>query len=255
LDWGSTFNITLDAAFYANLLGIIVINLVLSGDNAVLIAMAVRNLPRVQRQKGILFGTGMAVILRIILTFFVSMMMEIDFIKLAGGLLILWIGMSLFMESEPCKEGKECATMSQAIKIILIADLTMSLDNVLAIAGAAQGSPLLLIIGLVVSIPIVVYASSLLSMLMDKYPIIIVIGAAILGKVGGEMIITDRWVEGMFHPGRVMEYTAMTLGIVTVVAGGKLWAKWNASRRPEIPEGANLVAEKVDVTDESRRER
>jgi len=251
------FDITLNAAFFANILSIIVINLVLSGDNAVLIAMAVRNLPRDQRQKGIIFGTGVAVILRIILTFFVSMLLGISFVKLAGGLLILWIGAKLFMESEPCEEGKECTTMAQAIKIILIADLTMSLDNVLAVAGAAQGSLFLLIFGLALSIPIVVYASNLLSMLMDKYPIIIVIGAAILGKVGGEMIITDPWVESVLHPGKMMEYVAMAVGVVGVVAGGKLWAKWNASRTAgtAIPEGGYAATEEVFVKEESGSER
>jgi YjbE family integral membrane protein len=228
------FDVTLNAAFFANVLSIIVINLVLSGDNAVLIAMAVRNLARDQRQKGIIFGTAIAVILRIILTFFVSMLLGISFVKLAGGLLILWIGAKLFMESEPCEEGKECTTMAQAIKIILIADLTMSLDNVLAVAGAANGSLLLLIFGLALSIPIVIYASNLLSALMDKYPIIIVIGAGILGKVGGEMIITDPWVEGLLHPGKVMEYSVQIIGVIGVIAAGKLWAKWNASRAGEV---------------------
>jgi YjbE family integral membrane protein len=255
LDWGSLFDITLDSAFFADTLGIIIINLVLSGDNAVLIAMAVRNLPRGQRRRGILLGTGVAVILRIVLTCFVSLVMEINFIKLIGGLLILWIGMSLFMESEPCKEGKECTTLSQAIRIILIADLTMSLDNVLAVAGAAHGSLFLLILGLLLSIPIVIYASNLLSLLMDRYPIIIVIGAAILGKVGGDMIVTDRWVESAFHPGPVMEYAAMAFGIVAVVAGGKLWARRHACRGLEIPEGHGLAAEKIAARDEPRRGR
>lgn len=253
MDWGSIFDVTLDSSVFASTLGIIIINLVLSGDNAVLIAMAVRNLPRVQRQRGIFLGTAAAVILRIILTFFVSLVMEINFIKLIGGLLILWIGMSLFMESEPCKEGKECTTMAQAVRIILIADLTMSLDNVLAVAGAAHGSPFLLVLGLVLSIPIVIYASNLLSMLMDRYPVIIVIGAAILGKVGGEMIVGDRWVESMFHPGPVMEYTAMALGIVAVIAGGKLWAKRNAFPARDIPEGPVLAVDEVDVTDKPRK--
>jgi len=233
LDWGSIFNFTCDAAFFANIFSIIVVNLVLSGDNAVLIAMAVRNLPRDQRQKGILFGTGLAVVLRIVLTFFVSMLLGISFVKLAGGLLILWIGAKLFMEAEPGDECKEATTMSQAIRIILIADLTMSLDNVLAVAGCAGGNLFLLIFGLALSIPIVVFASNLLSMLMDKYPIIIVIGAGILGKVGGEMIITDPWVEGLLHPGKVMEYTVQGIGIVGVIVAGKLWARWNASHAPE----------------------
>ena len=230
MDWGNIFKFTCDAAFFANIFTIIVVNLVLSGDNAVLIAMAVRNLPRNQRQKGIIFGTAVAVVLRIILTYFVSMLLGISFVKLVGGLLILWIGAKLFMESEPSEECREATTMAQAIKIILIADLTMSLDNVLAVAACAQGSLFLLIFGLALSIPIVVCASNLLSMLMDKYPIIIMIGAGILGKVGGEMIITDPWVEGLFHPGKVMEYGVQIIGVIGVIVAGKLWAKWKASR-------------------------
>jgi YjbE family integral membrane protein len=230
MDWGNIFQFNCDAAFFTNIFTIIVVNLVLSGDNAVLIAMAVRNLPRAQRQKGIIFGTAVAVILRIILTFFVSMLLGIGFVKLAGGLLILWIGAKLFMESEPNEGCREATTMAQAIRIILIADLTMSLDNILAVAGCAHGSLFLLVFGLALSIPIVVCASNLLSMLMDKYPIIVMIGAGILGKVGGEMIITDPWVEGLLHPGKVMEYGVQIIGVIGVIAAGKLWAKWNASR-------------------------
>ena len=230
MDWGNIFNFTVDAAFLANVFGIIVVNLILSGDNAVVIAMAVRNLPRSQRQKGIVFGTAIAVVLRIILTFFVSTLLKISFVKLAGGLLILWIGAKLFMESEPDEECREATTMGHAIRIILIADLTMSLDNVLAVAACAKGSLFLLIFGLALSIPIVVGASSLLSMLMDKYPIIIVIGAGILGKVGGEMIITDPWVEGLLHPGKVMDYSVQIICVIGVIVAGKFWAKWNVSR-------------------------
>jgi YjbE family integral membrane protein len=233
MDWASTFNFTCDATFFANIFSIIVVNLVLSGDNAVLIAMAVRNLPHEQRQKGIIFGTAIAVVLRIILTFFVSLLLGISFVKLAGGLLILWIGAKLFMEAGPEDGCREATTMGQAIRLILIADLTMSLDNVLAVAGCAQGSLFLLVFGLALSIPIVVYASNLLSMLMDKYPVIIVVGAGILGKVGGEMIITDPWVEGLLHPGKVMDYTFQIVGVIGVIAAGKLWAKWNASRAGE----------------------
>ena len=230
MDWGSVFNFTCDATFFANILTIIVVNLVLSGDNAVLIAMAVRNLPHHQRMKGIAFGAGLAVVLRIILTFFVALLLGISFIKLVGGLLILWIATKLFMESEPDEEGKEATTMWQAIKIILIADLTMSLDNVLAVAGCAGGSLFLLVFGLGLSIPIVVFASNILSMLMDKYPIIIVIGAGLLGKVGGEMVITDPFVVSLLHPGKVMEYSFQIAGVIGVIVAGKLWAKWKASK-------------------------
>ena len=116
--------------------------------------------------------------------------------------------------------------MWQAIRLIVIADITMSTDNVLAVAGASHGNLFLLIFGLVVSIPFVVFTSNLLSMLMDKYPLIILIGAAILGRVGGEMIITDPWIEKLVHPSRVLEYAVQVIFAVGVIAAGKLWMKW-----------------------------
>ena len=123
--------------------------------------------------------------MRIVLTFFVALLLEISFVKFIGGMLILWIAVKLLMESNETCEGKEATTLWQAIKIILIADITMSLDNVLAVAGAAEGNLFLLMFGLLMSIPIVVLTSDILCKLMDKYPIIIIIGGAILGRVGG----------------------------------------------------------------------
>ena len=231
IDWGTLFHVEWTLAFGLALLNIMFINLILSGDNAVLIAMAVRNLPNAQRQKGIAFGTAAAVVLRIILTYFVALLLQISFIKLIGGLLILWIAVKLLMEGGD-DEGleKEATTMMQAIKIILIADLTMSLDNILAVAGAAGGNLFLLIFGLVMSIPIVVYASNLLSKLMDKYPIIILIGGAILGRVGGEMIMGDHIVEQWLHPSKMLDYTVQAVCTVGVVVVGKLWMKWKVAK-------------------------
>ncbi len=233
-DWGSLFQIEWNLTFGLALLNIMFINLILSGDNAVLIAMAVRNLPKSQRMKGIAFGTGAAIILRVVLTYFVALLLKISFIKLVGGALILWIAIQLLMEGD-AGDGfeNEATTLWQAIKIILVADLTMSLDNVLAVAGAAEGSLFLLVFGLVMSIPIVIYTSNLLSTLMDKYPIIIFIGAAILGRVGGEMIITDPFIEKWLHPSKMTEYGVQILCTVGVIVVGKLWMKWkiaNAER-------------------------
>jgi len=222
IEWSITFGLAM--------LNIIFINLILSGDNAVLIAMAVRGLPREQRQTGIIFGTGAAVVLRIILTFFVAMLLGVPFVKLIGGALILWIAVKLFMESEPEEGEEKTTTMMQAIKIILIADLTMSLDNVLAVAGAAGGNLFLLLFGLALSIPIVIFTSNLLSALMDKYPIIIVIGAAILGRVGGEMIMTDAFVEKWLHPSHAAEYAVQAVCFIGVVVVGKLWVRWRVSQ-------------------------
>lgn len=230
-DWGALFHVEWNLAFFLSFLNIMFINLILSGDNAVLIAMAVRNLPKSQRMHGIYFGSVVAIVLRVVLTYVVALLLEISFIKLAGGALILWIAVKLFMESgEGGEDRKEATTMTQAIKIILIADLTMSLDNVLAIAAAAGGNLFLLISGLVMSIPIVIFTSNLLSTLMDKYPIIIVIGGAMLGKVGGEMIITDPFVEQWLHHGAALEYTVQAICMAGVVVVGKLWMKWKIAK-------------------------
>ncbi|MCL2669857.1 MAG: TerC family protein [Syntrophaceae bacterium] len=222
-DWSTLFHVEWSITFLLAMLNIVFINIILSGDNAVLIAMAVRGLDKEQRKKGILFGTGAAVVLRVILTFFVALLLDIPLLKLIGGLLILWIALQLFVVGDERDETKaQSVSMAQAIKIIILADLTMSLDNVLAVAGAAGGNLFLLIFGLALSIPIVIFTSNLISALMDKYPVIVVIGAAILGRVGGGMIITDSVVEKWLHPGKFMEYGFEIFCIIAIVVAGKL---------------------------------
>lgn len=228
---GALGPITFDWAFFSGLLSIVAIDLILAGDNAVVIAMAVRTLPKDQRRKGILFGAGAAVILRVVLTFFVAQLLEIDFVKLVGGSLILWIAIRLFVEGAP--EGgidKGATSIGQAIRIIVIADITMALDNMLAVAGASHGDLFMLLFGLAVSIPFVVFTSNLLSVLMDKYPIIIYIGAAILGKVGGEMILTDPFVEGIWEPARLVRYAAEAFCAMAVILIGRIWLAWMIKR-------------------------
>lgn len=231
MDFGSLGSIAFDLNFISGIFSIIIIDLVLAGDNAVVIAMAVRSLPHEQRKKGIIFGSGAAVLLRVVLTFFVSQLLQINYIKLVGGILITWIALKLFMEGMPEESsGKEANTMWQAMKTIIIADITMATDNMLAVAGASHGNLFLLLFGLGLSIPFIVFTSNLLSMLMDKYPIIIYIGAAILGKVGGEMIITDPVVMNMLNPGKVVQYSVEIAFAIGVIAVGKLWMKWKISR-------------------------
>lgn len=231
MDLGILGKITFDLNFLSALLSIVIIDLILAGDNAVVIAMAVRSLPKEQRKKGIIFGSGAAVLLRVILTFFVAQLLQIPYLKIIGGLLILWIAVKLFMEGVPEENiEKEATTLWQAVKIIVIADITMATDNMLAVGGASHGNLFLLLFGLGLSIPFIVFTSNLLSMLMDKYPVIIYIGAAILGKVGGEMIITDPFTEGILHPGKLMIYSVELIFAVGVIAVGKLWMKWRISR-------------------------
>ena len=236
MDLGIFGSISFDLKFLSALFSIVIIDLILAGDNAVVIAMAVRSLPHDQRKKGIIFGAGAAVLLRVMLTFFVAQLLNISYVKLVGGLLILWIAVKLFVEGAPDDEqDRHATTIWQAIKIIVIADITMSLDNMLAVGGASQGNMFLLLFGLGLSIPFIVFTSNLLSMLMDKYPIIIYIGAAILGKVGGEMIITDPFTVRLLpdsllaadrlHPLPLLQYSVEAIFAAGVIVAGKLWMR------------------------------
>lgn len=231
MDLGSFGRITFDLQFIYGFLSIVIIDLVLAGDNAVVIAMAVRSLPHEQRKKGIFLGAAAAVLLRVILTFFISQLLQINYIKLIGGILIIWIAVKLFIEGVPEDgSGKDVKTMAQAMKLIVIADITMSTDNMLAVAGASHGNLFLLLFGLGLSIPFVVFTSNLLSMLMDKYPVIIYLGAAVLGKVGGEMIITDPVVVNVLGEDKALKYSAEILFATGVIVAGKLYMKWKVSR-------------------------
>ena len=232
MDLGIFGNITFDLQFLSGLLSIVLIDLILAGDNAVVIAMAVRSLPPKQRRKGIIFGAGAAVVLRVLLTFFVAQLLQVPYLKIIGGLLILWIAVKLFIEGMPDEnDDGEAATIGQAIKLIVIADLTMATDNMLAVAGASHGNLFLLLFGLGLSIPFVVLTSNLLSMLMDKYPVIIYFGAAILGKVGGEMLITDPFTVTLLHPSSVTQYIAQGVFAAGVILSGMFLIKWKKSRK------------------------
>ena len=243
IDLGMFGTIHFDLNFLASIGSIMFIDIVLSGDNAVLIAMAARNLPAAQKNRCIWLGAGLAVVIRIILTFFIAQLLEISYVKLVGGVLILWIAVKLFEGSDEELRG-ETASMWQALKLILIADLTMSLDNMLAVAAASHGNMFLLLLGLGISIPLVVFTSNLLSMLMDKYPIIVVGGAAILGKVGGEMMITDPFVAkllpssvlalDMKEPAQFLVYAVEIVGALGVIVIGKMLAKMKIEKEEQI---------------------
>lgn len=224
----------MSVSFLFALLNIIFINIILSGDNAVVIAMAVRSLPDKQRQQGIIFGTAGAVILRIGLTFVAAKLLEVPFVKLAGGLLILWIAFKLLMGDNDEGKEKQVNGLMQAVGTILMADLVMSLDNVLGVAGASNGNMLLLFIGLATSIPIVVFASKLITKLMDRFPVIVVLGAAVLGRVAGEMIASDPYITRVFHnPGHIVAYSVQAALAVGVVVAAKMWVKYRAPRAVE----------------------
>jgi YjbE family integral membrane protein len=246
-DLGSFGHIAFTPEFFSALLSIIVINLILSGDNAVVIALAVNTLPKRQRLWGMILGSLLAVVLRIVLTFFAAQLLLISFLKLIGGLLIAWIAVKMFLEGNEENKVETAAGLMSAVRIILIADLIMSIDNVLAVAGASGGNMFLLLFGLGTSIPLVIGTSALLSMLMDKYPIIITIGAAVLGKVAGEMVITDPWIHKTFLPSRATEIAVMIIFTVGVVVVGKLLLRRKVGKEPEltvVPEPASLTEKK-----------
>jgi len=233
VDLGQLGEISISWDFFTALMSIVLIDLILAGDNAVVIAAAVRSLPRKQRQKGILLGAGAAVLLRVVLTYFAAQLLQMSYVKLIGGLFILWIAVKLFVDSAPEEEVRQNAhSILQALWVIVIADLTMSVDNVLAVAGASKGNLFLLLFGLGLSIPFVVFTSSLLSMLMDKYPFIIYVGAGILGKVGGEMIFTDPIVVERIQIPEVLLYGLEAFFAVGVIVIGKLWVRWRSGEKP-----------------------
>ena len=209
--------------FFVDMFSIILIDVLLAGDNAVLIAMAVKSLPPKQRKIGIAAGAGGAVVLRVILTFFAAQMLQLSFLKLIGGLLILWIAVKLLTEGGGDEHNADPAkSLRHAIRLILVADITMSVDNILAVAAASKGNVVLLIIGLGLSITFVVFASSMLAKIMDKYPIVIWIGSAILGRVGADMIITDPWFESHVALSEPTKYAVQVVGAAGVLAAG--WA-------------------------------
>ena len=222
---------------------IVWIDIVLAGDNAVVIALAVRNLPPDKRKMGIILGAGAAVGLRAALTAVTTQLLTIPYLKLIGGLLILWIAFKLLRQGEGAHgDGKDGATnLWGAVWMILVADVTMSLDNVMAVGGAARGSFALIIFGLALSIPLVVFGSNLISKLMARYKIVVFIGAAILGKVGGEMILTDRIVAEHLLPwwgnltgaaDHVKAYTYLRYGVEAVFVITIFLVGWLGRRKP-----------------------
>ena len=184
-------DILTDPVFWTALAKIIGVNIVLSGDNAVVIALAARSLPPRQQKKAIFWGSGAAIIMRIILTLFAVALLSLPWLKLIGSVLLLWIGTKLLIPEDEDPDINSSDNLITAIKTILIADLVMSLDNVIAVAAAAGGSVLLLILGLAISIPLVIFGATLLVKVMERWPIIITIGAGLLGFVAGEMAWED----------------------------------------------------------------
>jgi YjbE family integral membrane protein len=231
------------AFFWVTLGQIMMINIVLSGDNAVVIALASRSLPAKQQRMAIMLGSFGAIALRVILTFFAVLLLGLPFLKIIGSLLLGWIGIQMLIPEEDETHIDDHTQLWSAIKTIIVADFIMSLDNVLGVAAAAKGSVLLLIIGLGISIPLIVYGSTLVLKLMTRYPAIVTIGGGVLGWVAGEMFVTDPaiapWVDTHAH---WVHESAPGLAALFVVIAGKaaaserVAAAWKALQGTPLPQ-------------------
>lgn len=216
--------------FWIGLLKIIWINIILSGDNAVVIALAARSLPPEQQRKAIMIGSGAAVVLRIALTVVAAKLLAMPYLQIIGGLLLLWIGVQLLSEEDGDDDGEpKASNLMTAVRTILIADLVMSLDNVIGVAAAAKGDEVLLIIGLAISIPLVIFGSSMMIKMMERFPIIVVFGAGLIGWVGGETIVSDVAVKEMLAAHTWLHYAAAAAGAAFVVGLGKFLQSRQAS--------------------------
>jgi YjbE family integral membrane protein len=226
--------------FWLSLGKIIWINILLSGDNAVVIALACRSLPEKTRFWGIVLGAGVAILLRVIFTGLVTTLLDVPFLKIAGSLALIWIAVDLIIPHKDDKEGgiEAAENLWRAVRVIAVADLVMSLDNVIAIAGAAKGSWLLIGIGLATSVPLIIAGAALITALFDRFPLLIAAGAALLGWVAGEMFVTDPAIvkylgESAAHS---LEYPAAAAGAALVLFIG--WFLQSlAKRRKRRAEG------------------
>lgn len=215
-----------DAALWGKLVEIIALNIVLSGDNAVVIALACRALPPEQRTKGIALGAGVAVVLRVIFTVLIASLLNMPFLHIIGSLLLIWIAVKLIVEDGESDEDSIAASSKlwKAVQTVAIADIVMSLDNVLAIAAVAKDSIPLLVAGLVISIPLIVLGASLITSLLTRFPVLVWAGAALLGWVAGEMFDSDPWLIARFGAETLhrFEYPAALIGALLVLGLGYL---------------------------------
>lgn len=213
--------------FWIGIAQIVLIDLLLSGDNAVVIALACRKLPDQQRRTGVFWGVGGAIVLRVTLTFFAVSMLSIPYLKIVGAALLLWIGIKLVQPQHDSggHEIKAGDTLMGAIRTIIIADFVMSLDNVIAVAAAARDSLFLLVFGLALSIPLMVWASQLILRLMDRFPALVLLGAALLGWVGLSLATHDPLIQDWIESRAPwLSYVAPAIGALVVLVAGRLMA-------------------------------
>ncbi len=233
------------AQFWVDVFKIIVIDILLSGDNAVVIALACRNLPPAQRKQGIMLGVTGAIGLRVVLTFFAVGLLTLPYLKVAGAAMLLWIGIKLLLpEDEHDAENVQGKThLWGAVQTIIVADFIMSLDNVLGVAAAAKGNVMLLVFGLLVSIPLIAWSSQLVLKVIDRFPAVIFVGGGLLGYVAGEMLVSDNLFKQLVESVHALHWVIPAAGAVLVVAVGK----WLAARKAAAVPVVDLVDESVSA--------
>jgi YjbE family integral membrane protein len=237
----------LSASFMTALLQIMLVNIVLSGDNAVVIALAARNLPLQHQKRAILWGSGGAIVLRVLLTIVAVQLLKLPFLQFLGGLLLIWIAVQLLVESDEQEGAHQAhASLYGAVKTILIADVVMSLDNTLAIAGVAKGNWTLLIVGLALSIPLIVVGSTVIMKIMDRFPVVVYIGAGLIAWTSGEMIDSDPAIQpylpGFLH-GTIYLPLLLTVGVI----GYGWWINYSAGRSAhDVLEADKHAAQRIE---------
>ncbi len=205
---------------------IAVINVVLSGDNAVVIALACRSLPHKQQKQAFIVGTGGIVVLMTLLTAFAAMLMSLPYIQLIGSILLVWIGIKLLLPEDGEGNIRDSSNFWEAVRTIIIADMVMSLDNVLGMAGAAKGHYGMLFVGLLITMPLILFGSALLMKLMERFPLFITIGAGLLGYVAGDMAVGDLAVKGYVElHAHILDIAAPLVGAMFVIVAGKMLAR------------------------------
>lgn len=219
----------MDTEIISNILTIIVIDIILGGDNAIVIALACRNLPEKHKNKAIVLGTSLAIIVRVLLTVIVVFLLKIPFVMLIGGFLLIIIAYNLLVDNNNHNSITAEATLFGAVKTILFADFIMGLDNVLAIAGASEGNVVLVMIGLVCSVPIIIWGSKLILLFMERFPILIYFGSSIIAYTAGKMIASDERIRPFFLSNPKLEPLMILILILGIITGG-----WLKNRYQEV---------------------
>ncbi|RPF49650.1 YjbE family integral membrane protein [Thermodesulfitimonas autotrophica] len=225
----------LSAATLFGVFTIVLADLLLAGDNALVIGMACRGLPPAQKKKALIWGTASAIFLRVVLTSMATLLLLVPFLSAAGGLLLIWVALKLVGQEKEVTQMNASKSLFEAIKMIIVADAVMSLDNVLAVAGAAHGNICLVIFGLLLSIPILISGSQLVSLLVEKYPLLLFVGAAVLAWTAGKMLVEDRLVHQLvansqtaFLPVKIL--VPATVTVLVLIAG---WVLYKREKKKE----------------------